>query len=144
MLCFVFLPAFAYKIYSLKLYHLLDFTLHSKANACNISTFIRFYCICNSYPNAGGKKTKHLPIDSTGHSHNSVICSVNAKMDNSVTLIDKVFVFSFFLLGKNYLSCKRTWCEPNLDEILLTPKELNEKKCTGMANPPSLLPSCPL
>ena len=39
------------------------------------------------------KKTKYLPIDSIGHSHNSVICSGNAKMDNSVTLIDKVFVF---------------------------------------------------
>ena len=31
------------KIYSLKLYHLLNFTLHSKANACNIGTFIKFY-----------------------------------------------------------------------------------------------------
>ena len=31
------------KIYSLKLYHLLNFTLHSKGNACNIGTFIRFY-----------------------------------------------------------------------------------------------------
>ena len=32
--CFVFFPyALEYKIYSLKLYHLLNFTLHSKANA---------------------------------------------------------------------------------------------------------------
>ena len=31
------------KIYSLKLYHLLNFTLHSKANACNIGTSFRFY-----------------------------------------------------------------------------------------------------
>ena len=30
------------KIYSLKLNHLLDFTLHSKPNACKIGTFIRF------------------------------------------------------------------------------------------------------
>ena len=37
--CFVFfVPAFEYKIYSQMLYH-----LHSKANACNIGTFIRFY-----------------------------------------------------------------------------------------------------
>ena len=31
------------KIYSLKLYHLLNFTLHSKANACNTGTCFRFY-----------------------------------------------------------------------------------------------------
>ena len=31
------------KIYSLKLYHLINFTLHSKANACNIGTCFRFY-----------------------------------------------------------------------------------------------------
>jgi hypothetical protein len=31
------------KICSLKLYHLLNFTLYSKANACNIDTYIRFY-----------------------------------------------------------------------------------------------------
>ena len=31
------------KIDSALLYHLLNFTLHSKANACNIGTFIRFY-----------------------------------------------------------------------------------------------------
>ena len=40
----LFFPyALKYRIYSLKLYHLLNFTLHSKANACNIDTFIRFY-----------------------------------------------------------------------------------------------------
>ena len=38
-----FLLTFEYKIYSLMLYHLLKSTLHSKANACNIGTFIRFY-----------------------------------------------------------------------------------------------------
>ena len=32
-----------YKIYSLLLYYLLKSTLHSKANAFNIGTFIRFY-----------------------------------------------------------------------------------------------------
>ena len=42
-------------------------TLHSKANACNIGTFIRFYIQMRVQ-----KKTKHLPIDSIGHSHNSV------------------------------------------------------------------------
>ena len=31
------------KIYSLYLYHLLNFTLHFKANACNIGTCFRFY-----------------------------------------------------------------------------------------------------
>ena len=31
------------KIYSLKLYHLLNVTLHSKANALNIGTCFRFY-----------------------------------------------------------------------------------------------------
>ena len=31
------------KIYNLKLYHLLNVTLHSKANVCNIGTLIRFY-----------------------------------------------------------------------------------------------------
>ena len=54
------------KIYSLKLYHLLKVTLHSKANACSIGTFIRFYMQMRVE-----KKTKHLPIDSIGHSHNS-------------------------------------------------------------------------
>ena len=43
MLCFLFVSAFEYKIYCLMLYHLLKSTLHSKANACNIGTFIRFY-----------------------------------------------------------------------------------------------------
>ena len=33
----------SYKIYSLKLYQLLNFTLHSKANACNIETCFKFY-----------------------------------------------------------------------------------------------------
>ena len=43
MLCFLFVPAFDYKIYCLMLYHLLKSTLHLKANACSIGTFIRFY-----------------------------------------------------------------------------------------------------
>ena len=43
MLCFLFVPAFDYKIYCLLLYHLLKSTLHLKANACSIGTFIRFY-----------------------------------------------------------------------------------------------------
>ena len=43
MLCFLFVPAFEYKIYCLMLYHLLKSTLHLKANACSIGTFIRFY-----------------------------------------------------------------------------------------------------
>jgi hypothetical protein len=43
MLCFLFVPAFDYKIYCLILYHLLKSTLHHKANACSIGTFIRFY-----------------------------------------------------------------------------------------------------
>ena len=40
---YLFPYAFQNKIYSLKLYHLLNITLHSKANACNISTCFRFY-----------------------------------------------------------------------------------------------------
>ena len=87
MLCF-FVPAFEYKIYSLMLYHLLKSTLHSKANACNIGTFIRFYMQSTLHSKANAcnigtfirfynqirveKQTKHLPIDSIGHSHNSV------------------------------------------------------------------------
>ena len=49
------------------LYHLLNFTLHSKANVCNIDTFIRFYMQMRME-----KNPKHLAIDSIGHSHNSV------------------------------------------------------------------------
>ena len=80
-------PAFEYKIYSLMLYHLLKSTLHSKANACNIGTFIRFYMQSTLHSKANAcnigtfirfynqmrvqKKKKHLPIDSIGHSHNS-------------------------------------------------------------------------
>ena len=45
--------------------YLLNFTLHSKANACNIGTFIRFYMQMRV-------EKKHLPIDSIGYSHNSV------------------------------------------------------------------------
>ena len=42
--CFVFFHRHSSdKIYGALLYHLLNFTLHSKANACNIGTFIRFY-----------------------------------------------------------------------------------------------------
>ena len=55
------------KIYNLKLYHLLNFTLHSKANACNIGTFIRFYMQMRVE-----KKTKLLSIEFIGTSHNSV------------------------------------------------------------------------
>ena len=87
MLCCFFVPAFEYKIYSLMLYHLLKITLHSKANACNIGTFIRFYMqstlhskanACNIgtfirfYMQMWVEKTKHLPIDSIGLKHNSV------------------------------------------------------------------------
>ena len=43
MLCFLFVPSFEYKIYCLMLYHLLKSTLHLKANACSIGTFIRSY-----------------------------------------------------------------------------------------------------
>ena len=67
MLCFLFVPAFEYKIYCLMLYHLLKSSLHSKANACNIGTFIRFYIQMRV------EKKKHLPIDSIGHSHNSAL-----------------------------------------------------------------------
>ena len=47
------------------LYHLLNSTLHSKANACYRHFFLDF--ITRAY----GKK-KHLPIDSISYSHNSV------------------------------------------------------------------------
>ena len=67
MLCVFFHRHSSDKIYSALLYHLLNFTLHSKANACNIDTFIRFYMQMRVE-----KNTKHLPIDSIGHSHNSV------------------------------------------------------------------------
>ena len=43
MLWFFFHMHSINEIYCLKLYHLLNFTLHSKENACNIGTFIRFY-----------------------------------------------------------------------------------------------------
>ena len=56
MLCF-FGPAFVFKIYSLKLYRLLNFTLHSKANAFYIGTCFRFYTQMRIQ-----KKTKLLPI----------------------------------------------------------------------------------
>ena len=46
---FFFVPAFEYKIYSLMLYHLLKSTLHSKENAFNIGTFIRFCSITFGY-----------------------------------------------------------------------------------------------
>ena len=88
MLCFLFVPAFDYKIYCLMLYHLLKSTLHPKANACSIGTFITFYMQSSLYSKANAcnigtfirfynqmrvpKKPKHLPIDSIGHSHNSV------------------------------------------------------------------------
>ena len=49
-----------------KLYHLLNFTLHSKANACYKALDYRFYSLEHME-----KITKHLPIDSIGHSHNS-------------------------------------------------------------------------
>ena len=52
--CFVFLfvPAFEYKIYCLMLYHLLKSTLHPKANACSIGTFITFYMQSSLYSKA--------------------------------------------------------------------------------------------
>ena len=87
MLCFLFVPAFDYKIYCLMLYHLLKSTLHLKANACSIGTFIRFYMQSSLHSKANACnigtfirfyiqmrvqiKKKHLPIDSIDHSHNS-------------------------------------------------------------------------
>ena len=52
MLCFLFVPAFEYKIYCLMLYHLLKSTLHPKANACSIGTFITFYMQNSLYSKA--------------------------------------------------------------------------------------------
>ena len=52
MLCFLFVPAFDYKIYCLMLYHLLKSTLHPKANACSIGTFITFYMQSSLYSKA--------------------------------------------------------------------------------------------
>ena len=52
MLCFLFVPAFEYKIYCLMLYHLLKSTLHPKANACSIGTFITFYMQSSLYSKA--------------------------------------------------------------------------------------------
>ena len=77
------------------LYHLLKSTLHSKANACNIGTFIRFYMQSTLHSKANacnigtfirfynqmrvGKKPKHLPIDSMGHrpfTQQCVVCNI--------------------------------------------------------------------
>ena len=52
MLCFLFVPVFEYKIYCLMLYHLLKSTLHPKANACSIGTFITFYMQSSLYSKA--------------------------------------------------------------------------------------------
>ena len=86
MLWFFFPYALFDKIYSLKLYHLLNFTLHSKANACNIGTFIRFYMqmwveskanACNIctfirfYMQMLVEKKKLLSIEFLDTSHNS-------------------------------------------------------------------------
>ena len=49
MLCCCFPPAYTYKIYSLKLYHLLNFTLHSKADAYSIGTCFIFYMQMSRY-----------------------------------------------------------------------------------------------
>ena len=56
------------KIYSLKLYQLLNFTLHSKANACNIGTCFRFYMQMRVE-----KTPKLLHIEFIVTSHNSVV-----------------------------------------------------------------------
>ena len=55
-----------FTISCVKLYHLQNFTPYSKANACYRHFILDF--IPRAY-----KKTKHLPIDSIIHSHNSVI-----------------------------------------------------------------------
>ena len=56
-----------FTISCVKLYHLLNSTLHSKANACYRHFFKDF--IARAY----GKNPNHLPIDSIKHSHNSVL-----------------------------------------------------------------------
>ena len=81
MLCLFFQPVFDYKIYSLKLDHLLNYK-HYKANACDIGNL--FYIL--SLEHMENKQTKHLPIDSIRHSHNSVTqlpnCVLIAKCDS--------------------------------------------------------------
>ena len=57
-----------FTISCVKLYHLRNFNLHSKANACYRHFFLDF--IARAY----GKKTKPLPIDPISHSHNSALC----------------------------------------------------------------------
>ena len=81
----LFFPyALEYKIYCLKLYHLLNFTLHSKANAQTyrhlfqilyknalyIGTCFRFYTQMRVE-----KNPKHLHIEFIVNSHNSASCS---------------------------------------------------------------------
>ena len=56
-----------FTISCVKLYHLLNFTLHSKANACYCHLFSDF--TARAY---GKTHTKHLPIDSISQSHNSI------------------------------------------------------------------------
>ena len=63
-------------------------TLHSIANACNIGTFIRFYNQMRVE-----KQTKHLPIDSIGHSHNCV--------SQSLPIISHFFCVNVFLSKNN-------------------------------------------
>ena len=68
MLCFFSIATQAIKsiVLCFTIYQI-EFTLHSKANACNIDTFIRFHMQIWVE-----KNTKHLPIDCIGHLHNSV------------------------------------------------------------------------
>ena len=78
LFCFVFRKHSSNKIYSLKLYHVLNVALLSKANVCTISTFNRF-----SMQMQVEKTKKHLPIDYIGHSNNGVIFEQN-RMSSSL------------------------------------------------------------
>ena len=77
--------------------------VESKANACNIGTFIKFYIQMRVE-----KKTKKLPIDSIGHSHNSADWA-----DLSIFNFNPQFFGQslhggpYFLLCKNFTGFKR-------------------------------------
>jgi hypothetical protein len=73
------------KIYSLKLYHQINFTLHSKANACNIGTLFQILLLEHM-------EKKHLPIDSMSHSHNSVACLFNKLQKITCALVLRIFL----------------------------------------------------
>ena len=104
MLCFSFVPAFEYKIYCLMLYHLLKSTLHPKANACSIGTFITFYMQSSLYSKANAC---------------NIGTFIRSYIQMRVQIKNKAFAYRFYRPFTQQCKGKNAERAPSIDSVAL-------------------------